>query len=70
MFQQDHRVSTWNELQDQLFAESWNPELGRFRSRFAFRGLSDAGYSLATTLRRLGGGSIAGRRSGVARERC
>jgi hypothetical protein len=49
------RVSSWNELQDQLFAESWNPELGRFRSRFAFRGLSDACYPLATTLTRQGG---------------
>jgi hypothetical protein len=49
------RISSWNELQDELFASSWNQHLGRFRSRFAFRGLSDAGYSLATTLIRLGG---------------
>jgi len=54
-FSRDRRVSSWNELQEELFAEAWNPELGRYRSRFAFRGLSDAGYnSLATTLRRLG----------------
>lgn len=45
----------WNELQDQLFEDSWNPELGRFRSRYAFRGLSDAGYRLETTLIRLRG---------------
>jgi hypothetical protein len=49
------RVNSWNELQDELFSESWNPQLGRFRSRFAYRGLSDADYPLATTLRRLGG---------------
>ena len=49
------RVSSWNELQDSLFEESWNPELGRFRSRFAFRGQSDARYPLETTLIRLGG---------------
>ncbi|BCR06819.1 hypothetical protein DESUT3_38880 [Desulfuromonas versatilis] len=49
------RIGSWNELQDQLFADSWNPDLGRFRSRLAFRGLSDAGYPLATTLERLGG---------------
>lgn len=49
------RIESWNELQDQLFEESWNPELGRFRSRYAFRGLSDAGYRLETTLIRLGG---------------
>lgn len=51
----DVRIRSWNELQDQLFADSWNPELGRFRSRLAFRGLSDAAYPLATTLERLGG---------------
>jgi len=50
------RVHSWNELQEQLFEESWNPELGRFRSRYAFRGLSDATYRLETSLIRLGGG--------------
>jgi len=49
------RVQSWNELQDQLFDDAWNPELGRFRSRYAFRGLSDSGYKLETTLMRLGG---------------
>jgi len=49
------RVHSWNELQEQLFEESWNPELGRFRSRYAFRGLSDATYRLETSLIRLGG---------------
>lgn len=49
------RIHSWNELQDQLFVESWNPELGRFRSRYAFRGLSDVDYRLETTLIRLGG---------------
>ena len=49
------RVSSWNELQDALFADAWNPELGRFRSRCAYRGLSDAAYPLASTLIRLGG---------------
>lgn len=49
------RVNSWNELQEQLYEDSWNPDLGRFRSRYAFRGLSDAGYPLATTLIRLGG---------------
>ena len=49
------RVASWNELQDALFADAWNPELGRFRSRCAYRGLSDASYPLASTLIRLGG---------------
>ena len=49
------RISSWNQLQDELFEDSWSTELGRFRSRYAFRGLSDARYTLATTLIRLGG---------------
>jgi hypothetical protein len=48
-------VHSWDELQRALFADSWNEELGRYRSRFAFRGLSDAGYRLETSLMRLGG---------------
>ncbi|MEO6667275.1 MAG: FRG domain-containing protein [Nitrospiria bacterium] len=48
-------VHSWNELQEQLFDESWRPELNRFRSHDAFRGLSDARYRLETTLVRLGG---------------
>src|SRR5690242_14343506 len=48
-------VGSWEELQGEIFADSWNPVLGRFRSRYAFRGLSDAGYRLNTTLFRLGG---------------
>jgi len=49
------RINSWSELQNELFAESWDDEIGRFRSRFAFRGLSDASYRLETTLTRLGG---------------
>lgn len=49
------RIQSWNELQDRLFADSLDPDLGRFRSRYAFRGLSDAQYALETSLIRLGG---------------
>lgn len=48
-------VGSWNELQEELYRDSWNRDLGRFRSRCAFRGLSDAHYRLETTLMRLGG---------------
>lgn len=48
-------VQSWDELQRELFAYSWNEKIGRFRSRFAFRGLSSAEYRLETTLMRLGG---------------
>ncbi len=49
------RVNSWNDLQKELFQDSWNPGLGRFRSRYAFRGLSDSDYRLETTLIRLQG---------------
>ena len=51
----EFRIESWNELQDKLFEDSWNPEIGRFRSRYAFRGLSNVNYRLETTLIRLGG---------------
>src|SRR5215213_1357065 len=51
----EFRVSSWNELSERLYAESWQPSLGRFRSRFAFRGMSDAAADLTTSLVRLGG---------------
>ena len=49
------RVTTWSELQDALYADSWIEELGRYRSRCAYRGLSDAGFGLETALMRMGG---------------
>jgi hypothetical protein len=49
------RVDGWNDLQDAVFAGAWRPELQRFRSPYAFRGLSEPGHSLDTTLVRLGG---------------
>ncbi len=48
-------IKSWSELQEALFADSWIQELGRFRSRCAYRGLSDAEYRLQTTLMRMGG---------------
>jgi len=51
----DVRVSSWDELNRRLYEGTWNPKLGRFRGRVAFRGLSDASYVLHTSLQRLGG---------------
>src|ERR671933_77484 len=49
------RVSSWTELQEELYAGSWHEPLGRFRSDFAFRGMSRADSALTTSLVRLGG---------------
>ncbi|CAB5168446.1 hypothetical protein D3OALGA1CA_5555 [Olavius algarvensis associated proteobacterium Delta 3] len=49
------RVATWDELQHELFTDAWDCDIGRFRSRYAFRGISDADYRLETTLIRLQG---------------
>lgn len=51
----DIRVASWNELQERLYAGSWQPGLRRFRSTFAFRGMFDAAADLTTSLVRLGG---------------
>ena len=45
------RVSSWAELQEQLFADSWQPELRRFRSNFASWGRNDAGGELKWEVR-------------------
>jgi hypothetical protein len=54
----DHRVTSWTDLTERLYDESWQPPLGRFRSNFAFRGMTDARDDLTTTLRRLGGNFV------------
>ena len=48
-------VGSWNELQDTLFDDSWNERIHRYRSRHAFRGMSDKNHHLLTGLMRLGG---------------
>lgn len=51
----DITIEGWSHLQDELMSESWDQGIGRFRSRFAFRGVDDVSYSLKTTLMRMGG---------------
>ncbi|MEZ0326164.1 MAG: FRG domain-containing protein [Fimbriimonas sp.] len=48
-------AGSWEHLCGLLFEESWQPDLGRFRSHFAYKGLTSADYCLATSLMRLGG---------------
>lgn len=50
----EHRVSNWNELNDQLFSDTWNPGIKRFRSTFAYRGVTEATFPMSTGLARLG----------------
>jgi hypothetical protein len=47
------RVRTFNQLLDELFFDSWRPEISRFRSNHAFRGMPRVGSSLATGLGRV-----------------
>jgi hypothetical protein len=47
----------WGELIEQLYDGSWNRDLGRFRSPFAFRGLAWHDHDLSTSLFRLTNGA-------------
>lgn len=49
------RARSWTELLEQLYADSWSPALKRFRSPYAFRGLSFVDHDLSNSLRRLAG---------------
>ena len=48
---------SWTDILDALYAESWNSTLERFRSPYAFRGLSCANHALSSSLIRLAGGA-------------
>jgi hypothetical protein len=51
----DIHITSWHELIDELYAGSWQPRLGRFRSPHVFRGMNDVEYDLTTSLARMGG---------------
>jgi hypothetical protein len=53
--QADKIAGSWTELIEELYANSWEPGIRRYRSNYAFRGLSDKRYELKTSLMRLGG---------------
>jgi hypothetical protein len=46
----DVRVSTWTELQEAVFADSYRDGINRFRSGFVFRGVPRESHSLETSL--------------------
>jgi hypothetical protein len=49
-------ASSWAGLIEQLYEGSWNAELGRHRSPYAFRGLVSARHDLTSSLLRLSAG--------------
>jgi len=50
------RPTTWSDLIEALYLDSWNQNLGRFRSPFAFRGQTLAAEDLSSRLLRLAAG--------------
>jgi hypothetical protein len=51
----DHRATSWADLQRLLFQDTWDGRIGRFRSPFVYRGGRSQSYQLDTSLQRLGG---------------
>lgn len=51
----DLRITSWPHYFEEVFADSWQEDLGRHRSSYAFRGVSSVEDDLTTTLVRLGG---------------
>ena len=49
-------IRSWTDLLEALYAESWSPAIQRFRSPFAFRGLSRSTQQLSSSLVRLADG--------------
>jgi len=47
--------TTWSTLIDTLYEDSWNPRIGRFRSRFVYRGAGSSTSTLSSSLVRLAG---------------
>lgn len=53
--EKDIVINSWSHLIDELYVNSWEPNIKRYRTNFAFRGLSDKNYELKTSIMRLGG---------------
>ncbi|WP_345169690.1 FRG domain-containing protein [Nibribacter koreensis] len=48
-------VESWEELQRELFRDSWDGSINRYRSPYVYRGAWNRRYNLKTSLMRLGG---------------
>jgi hypothetical protein len=51
----DKTATSWAHAIELLYENSWQEHIQRYRSNFAFRGLSDKSYPLKSSLARLGG---------------
>jgi hypothetical protein len=51
----DIDIEKWDDLIEEMYKNSWQESIQRYRSNYAFRGLSDKNYKLITSLIRLGG---------------
>lgn len=49
-------VSNWSELMEELYRDSWDDSIDRFRSPFVYRGTGDAGSDLSPGIMRLAAG--------------
>lgn len=47
-------VHSWSDLQEELFLNAYDPNLGRFRSPYVFRGAQSKKYKLRSALHRMG----------------
>ncbi|WP_372948943.1 FRG domain-containing protein [Mariniphaga sp.] len=45
-------VKSWNQLVEEVYHDAWKQQLGRYRSDYAFRGLSDCSYQLKNSFLR------------------
>ncbi len=49
------KPKTWSEVYEALFEDTYNARINRYKSRFAYRGVSSESYKMETSLMRLGG---------------
>lgn len=51
----EYRITSWADLQELLFSNTYDEKIDRYRSSFIYRGMNDADKTLKTSLARLGG---------------
>ncbi|MCV3239098.1 FRG domain-containing protein [Mesorhizobium sp. ZC-5] len=51
----EYTATSFEDAIRELYVDDWDPELSRYRSPYAFRGMVDANWDMRTSLVRLGG---------------